>query len=146
MLTLFLPTVSKGNVMRLTRYILCIFSSTIFAVSAFGDEVCAVVKDATLIAQDSQNSPLGKISNPFDSKSIFNEYGEYGSEYSVKSIWNQYGSFGGEYSTYSPFNKYTSTPPMLIKNGKVIGYLTVNKFVKPSISPNLLKELCKDEL
>jgi hypothetical protein len=28
----------------------------------------------------------------------------------------------------------------------VLGYLTVNKTVQPSITPNLLKELCKDKL
>ena len=138
--------VSKGIAMRVTRYILCVSFLALTSLPAFCEEVCSVVKDATLIAQDNQNTPLGKISSSFDSKSIFNEYGEYGSEYSTKSIWNQYGSFGGEYSTFSPFNEYTTTPPMLIKNGKIIGYLTVNKFVKPSISPNLLKELCKDEL
>jgi len=132
--------------MRVGSYLLCAVFPLLTRFPAFGEEVCSIVKDATLIAQDNQNTPLGKISSPYDVKSIFNEYGEYGSEYSTKSIWNQYGIFGGEYSTYSPFNKYTTTPPMLIKNGKIIGYLTVNKFVKPSISPNLLKELCKDEL
>jgi len=132
--------------MRVGSYLLCVIFSLLTGLPALSEEVCSIVKDATLIAQDNQNTPLGKISSPYDSKSIFNEYGEYGSEYSTKSIWNQYGSFGGEYSAYSPFNKYTTTPPILIKNGKVIGYLTVNKYVKPSISPNLLKELCKDEL
>lgn len=132
--------------MRPATFILCSCFSALIALSASGEEVCSIVKDAALIAQDNNNTLLGKITSPFDSKSIFNEYGEYGSEYSTKSIWNQYGTFGNEYSTYSPFNKYTTTPPMLVKNGKIIGYLTVNKFVKPSISPNLLKELCKDEL
>lgn len=132
--------------MNAAIYIFRVTFLAFISLTAFAEEVCSVVKDATLIAQDNQNTPLGKISSPFDSKSIFNEYGEYGSEYSTKSIWNQYGSFGGEYSTYSPFNKYTTTPPILVKNGKIIGYLTVNKFMKPSISPNLLKELCKDEI
>ena len=35
---------------------------------------------------------------------------------------------------------------MIIKNRKILGYLTANKSIKSSISPNLLKALCKDDL
>ena len=114
--------------------------------SAHAKEICTVLKDATVLAQDDENTNLGKIASPYDSNSIFNEYGTFGSQYSTTSIWNSYGTFGSEYSTHSATNKYTSTPPMIVKGGKVLGYLTVNKSVQPSISPNLLKELCKDEL
>lgn len=110
------------------------------------NDVCEVVRDAVLLAQDDKNTYLGKITNPYDSESIFNEYGAYGSEYSSTSIWNQYANFGGEYSSYSPHNSYTSTPPMIVRNRKVLGYLTANKSIKSSITPNLLKALCKDEL
>jgi hypothetical protein len=113
---------------------------------AHAEEVCDIVKGAILVAQDDKNTYLGKITNSYDSESIFNEYGTYGSEYNSKSIWNQYATFGSEHSRYSPHNSYTSTPPMIIKNKKIIGYLTANKSIKPSISPNLLKALCKDEL
>jgi len=109
-------------------------------------DVCNIVSGATVMAQDDENTILGKVANAYDSKSIFNEYGDHGSPYAAKSIWNEYGRFGGQYSTHSPFNQYTSTPPILIKGGKAIGYLTVNKALKPGISPNLLKELCKDTL
>lgn len=58
---------------------------------------------------------LGCINcHKFDSKSIWNAYGMYGSLYSSTSIWNMYGLYGGEYSAYSPFNAYTSTPPILL--------------------------------
>ena len=114
--------------------------------SAHAEEVCDVVKGAVLIAQDDKNTFLGKITNAYDSESIFNEYGTYGSEYNSSSIWNQYATFGSEYSSYSPHNSYTSTPPMIIKNKKVLGYLTANKSIKSSITPNLLKALCKDEI
>lgn len=97
---------------------------------------------AVIIAQDDANTYLGKITSPYDSDSIFNEYGTYGSEYSFTSIWNDYSTFGSEYSTYSPFNEYTSTPPMIIKDKRIIGYLTTNKYIQGAISPNLLKALC----
>lgn len=109
-------------------------------------EICETVKGASLIAQNNESTFLGKILNSYNSESIFNEYGEYGSEYSSKSIWNKYSTFGSEFSTDSPHNKHSSSPPMLIKRGKVIGYLSSNKNLKASISPNLLSALCKDEL
>jgi hypothetical protein len=114
--------------------------------NALAEEVFDVVKGAVLIAQDDKNTFLGKITNAYDSESIFNEYGTYGSQYNSSSIWNQYGTFGSEYSAHSPHNSYTSTPPMIIKNKKILGYLTANKSIKSSITPNLLKALCKDEL
>ena len=126
------------------RYML--FCLLLVAGSVQANQVCSIVSGARLIAQDDENTYLGEITNSYASDSIFNEYGIYGSEYSSSSIWNEYATFGSEYSSYSPFNEYTSTPPMMIKGGKIIGYLTANKSIKPSISPNLLKALCKDEL
>jgi len=110
------------------------------------EEVCSILNGSKIIAQDSENTYLGEIKNKYSSDSIFNDYGNYGGEYSSTSIWNQYSTLGNKYSSYSPFNKYTSTPPMIIKNGKVIGYLSSNEGIKPSISPNLLKALCEDNL
>jgi len=118
----------------------------LFASSVQANEVCSIVSGAKLIAQDNENTYLGVISNSYASDSIFNEYGTYGSEYSSSSIWNEYATFGSEYSSYSPFNEYTSTPPMMIKEGKIIGYLSANKSIKSSISANLLKALCENEL
>jgi hypothetical protein len=112
---------------------------------AYAEEVCDIVNGAVLIAQDDKNTYLGKVTSAYNSESIFNEYGTYGSEYNSASIWNQYATFGSEYSSYSPHNSYTSTPPMIIKNKKILGYLSANKNIKSSISPNLLKALCKEE-
>ena len=50
-----------------------------------------------------------------------------------------YGQFGGEYSSHSPFNEYSSNPPLIVKNGRVIGRLTVNKYLAGAVDPNLLK-------
>lgn len=126
--------------------LLSIFLVIALSSAVNAEEVCDIVRGATLIAQDDKNTYLGKITNSFDSDSIFNEYGRYGSEYNSSSIWNEYATFGSEYSSYSPHNKYTSTPPMIIKNGKIIGYLSANKSINSSISPNLLKALCAEEL
>jgi hypothetical protein len=67
--------------------------------------------------------------NKYQSNSIWNAYGRYGSKYQTTSIWNEYGLYGGEYSRYSPFNAYTQTPPVVVdRAGNFYGYLTVNAY------------------
>ncbi|QHW33835.1 hypothetical protein GZH47_25580 [Paenibacillus rhizovicinus] len=82
---------------------------------------------------------LGKLStNKYDSDSIFNTYGTYGSKYSTTSIWNEYGTYGGSYSSDSAFNKFTSTPPEIVYQNKILGYVTTNSTISNGISPNSL--------
>jgi hypothetical protein len=113
---------------------------------AHAQDVCSILNGAVIVAQDSNNTVLGKITNSFDSDSIFNEFGTYGNEFSSNSIWNEFSTFGNEFNPDSPFNEFSSSPPMIIKGGKVVGYLSANKSIRSSISPNLLKALCKDAL
>lgn len=81
-----------------------------------------------LVANDGQF--LGKLSlNQYDSDSISNVYGSYGSPYSSTSINNQYSSYGSPYSSLSPNNQYTSTPPTIYLRGVKYGYLTKNKYM-----------------
>lgn len=128
------------------KYVLLTIIGIFTAPNVFAEEVCGLVNGSVLIAQDNQNTYLGKIVNSYQSDSIFNEYGTYGNEYNTDSIWNEYGTFGSEYNSYSATNSYTTTPPMIIKNKKIIGYLSANKSMEGTISPNLLKALCEDEL
>lgn len=132
--------------MNILRNSACAMLASAFLCPVYAAEVCESVKDTKLIAQDDKNTFLGKIANRYDTDSIFNEYRTDGGPYSTDSIWNKYGRFGSEYSSYAPQNKYTSTPPLIVKGGKVIGYLTANKSTKPSITAELLKALCEDEL
>jgi len=140
-MTKWLSTINRKTVFT---FVFLIF--TVFSFTAIAENLCTTVNSAILIAQDDKETYLGKISSPFDGESIFNEYGTYGSQYSSNSIWNQYTTFGSAYSSYSPFSKYSSSPPIIIKNKKIIGYLSANKSFSNSVSPDLLKALCKDEL
>lgn len=80
---------------------------------------------------------LGRISrNKYDSDSLSNEYGNYGSKYSALSIFNDYGKYGGPYSQLSPFNPYTSTPPTISKDARVIGPLTANPYLQNRVDIN----------
>ncbi len=127
----------------MTRFVLMLLLLTRIVQA---EDICSIVNGAKIVAQDSKNTYLGKIANQYEADSIFNNYGAYGGEYSSTSIWNKYSTLGSEYSTYSPFNKYTATPPLIIKNGKIIGYLSANKNMQSSVSPNILKAMCEDEL
>lgn len=104
---------------------------------AHAQDLCQLIAGASVVADDGKF--LGKLSNRYSSDSILNEYGTHGSPYSSESIWNQYSTYGSQYSSSSPFNQYTSSPPMLIKGGKVIALLTVNKTVRGALNPYLVK-------
>jgi hypothetical protein len=67
--------------------------------------------------------------NSYNSNSIWNNYGTYGSKYNDKSIWNSYGTYGGSYGDFSPFNTYANYPPVVVdKQGNFYGYLTINSY------------------
>lgn len=84
---------------------------------------------------------LGNLTtDKYDSDSIYNTYGDYGSKYASKSIWNEYGNYGSQYSNTSAFDDYATKPPVIILNGKIIGYITTNKYTTGAISPVVLYE------
>lgn len=65
----------------------------------------------------------------YDSKSIWNDIGDYGSKYKTESIWNSSGTYGSKYSNFSPFYDNASYPPVLKdENGKFYAYFTANKY------------------
>jgi len=84
---------------------------------------------------------LGKLDpNKFDSDSIFNKFGPYGSKFSQTSIFNKFSDYGSQFSQLSPFNKFSQTPPNLFVNGQFIAFLTVNKYLTPRVDPENLLE------
>lgn len=97
-----------------------------------------------LYSDDGKNLFLGNLTtNAYDADGVFNKYGDYGSEYKSNSIWNTYGTYGSSTGQYSAFNPYSHHPPKIInQEGKVVGYLSKNKFlatVLPVIDPTNLK-------
>lgn len=100
-------------------------------------------QESFLLAQDGQF--LGMLSsNKYQSDSVMNEYGSYGSKYSSTSIFNQYGQYGSRYATYSPFNPYTSTPPQIILRGRWVGLLSSNEFLQNRLDPLQLIDWIND--
>lgn len=94
-------------------------------------------QESFLLAQDGQF--LGILSsNKYQTDSVMNEYGTYGSKYSSTSIFNQYSQYGSRYGFYSPFNPYTSTPPQIILKEQWVGLLTANTFLQNRLDPHQL--------
>jgi hypothetical protein len=92
------------------------------------------LEGSSLVAYDGTFLGLATL-NHFEPISLSNQFGSYGSRYSSTSVLNPYGTYGSPYSSESPFNQYTSTPPRLIKDGRVLAYLTVNQYLTPRIEP-----------
>ena len=107
-----------------------------------GHELCVLLDGAKVIASD--GTFLGTITNSYQSDSIFNDYGTFGNEFNSKSIWNEFGTYGSEFSGSSAFNEYSSRPPMIIKNGRGMGYLTKNNSLNASLDPDVLRAVCGD--
>lgn len=64
--------------------------------------------------------------------------------YDSESIWNEYGTYGSEYSSYSPWNEYASTPPVVVDSrGNFYGYLTANEFISQRYSSRLVDFICR---
>jgi hypothetical protein len=94
--------------------------------AASDSSLLAQLEGAFIAAEDGHF--LGVITtNSYDSKSILNEYGDY----------------GGEYAEYSPFNEYTSTSPKIYTKDHKWAYLTVNRTLKPRIDPHWLIGILK---
>lgn len=105
---------------------------TVFA-TLFSLFVSASVEaDILLFSGANDNEFLGCYDcSKYQSGSICNKYGTYGSKYSSSSIWNKYGTYGSKYSSSSPWNKYTSSddvPVMVDESGNFYGYLTINSY------------------
>lgn len=109
-------------------------------------ELCELVRGAKVFAQDEENTYLGTVTNSVAYESIFNDIGPHGSDIRRESIWNDISPYGSSVMAISAMNSMAVKPPFMIKGGKVIGYLTANKSMKPGINPKILKALCAEQL
>ena len=103
-----------------------------------------VLRGASIVAQDGRNTFLGKIDSEIAVNSIFNTVSLYGSEIGVHSVFNKIGQYGSDIGLYSANNEFSTKPPMIVKNGKILGYLTANRFVRGGISLLSLLALKKE--
>jgi hypothetical protein len=72
---------------------------------------------------------LGCLNCPqSDSRSICDQFGEYGSESNGDSIWSQFGNFGSSFASDSPWNQFSTSGPMIVdESGRSYGRFTSNR-------------------
>lgn len=64
----------------------------------------------------------------FESDSLFNEFGRFGSKFRAESIFNNFGDYGSKFSNESACNKFAQDPPIIVdEDGNAYGVLTLNK-------------------
>lgn len=91
----------------------------------------------SFLTSNDNNVFLGKLSlNRYDTDSVSNPYGNYGSKYSTTSIWNKYGTYGSPYSYNSAFNPYTMSPPRIYLRGIFYGFLSKNRYIGRHVTPD----------
>jgi len=60
--------------------------------------------------------------------------------YNSKSICNEFGTYGSEFSSYSPWNEFSSNGPKLVdKDGNFYGRFSINEYNGFQLSEDLLK-------
>ena len=114
------------------KFYLLLFLTITFSFSAYSQKLL-------IYGGEKHDIYLGCLScDKFDSDSIWNKFGLYGSKFNAQSIWNKYGKYGGSFSDYSPFNKFARNPPVLVDaNGKFYGYFTADRFFTKRTSDRL---------
>lgn len=95
--------------------------------------------DGEAIMVSAQGAFLGVISSDrYHQASTCNRYGQYGSRYASTSIWNRYGEYGSRFSEVSAYNTRTETPPAIVYQNQIIGFVTQNPRIEAALDPNLL--------
>jgi hypothetical protein len=80
----------------------------------------------------------------FDSGSLCNQFGQYGSQFNTGSIWNQFGHFGSKFSSDSPWNQFSTSGPVIVdRSGQFYGRFTANKFVSDRTHIEALNQLAE---
>lgn len=80
--------------------------------------------DATVLAYDGRY--LGKLTNRFDTESIANQFGTPGNKFNTDSVMSEFGAYGSKTSDMSPWNKNATRPPVLYRDGAIVGVFTAN--------------------
>lgn len=111
----------------MSRLILCLF---LFAATCGAQVVTAGSRKLMLFGGRDHRVYLGCLScSAYQSDSVLNQYGEYGSRYSGQSIFDSFGDFGGRFNSDSPCNPFASNPPVVVdEDGNYYGELTVSVY------------------
>lgn len=87
---------------------------------------CPILVSAEILLFTDDNEFRGCLDcSRYDTDSVCNRYGAYGSRYQSDSIWNRYGA-GSRYDADSPWNRYGTGLKMVDRSGGFYGYLSMS--------------------
>jgi hypothetical protein len=87
---------------------------------------CANLNGASVFSQEPNPVYLGFFGSASAASSIENTAGPYGSTSSATSVRNTASAYGSSTGTYSAMNAAATLPPLIVKYGLTIGFLTTN--------------------
>jgi len=105
---------------------------------------CSDLNGASIFSQEDEPVYLGFFGSKFAANSINSQFGNFGSQFGSSSIRNSFSSYGSQFSSYGVNNGFASYPPVIIKNGKSIAYLSKNSFLTglPSVTLAVIDSSC----
>lgn len=105
---------------------------------------CADLNGAAVFSQEPRPAYLGFL-GAAAGDSINNTGGEFGSSTGAKSVRNTNGEYGSATGTFSAQNPWTDTPPLIVRNGRILGALTSSLFYSKyrRISLTALAQSCE---
>lgn len=111
--------------------------STLVAQSSVVDFIRNLDGQATLLGVD--GAFLGIISSDrVHEASTCNAVGNYGSRVGSMSVWNRVSNYGSQISDLSAYHTWTKTPPAIIYQDEVMGFLTKNHRIRAALDPDVL--------
>ena len=87
---------------------------------------CETLDGAVIMSGSVRPIFLGFIGSVSGTDSIFNTIGDYGSNVSSTSIFNPFSQWGSPTSALSAFNENSTSAPYIVKQGRVLSFLTTN--------------------
>jgi len=87
---------------------------------------CTDLDGASVFSQEEIPVYLGFMGSSFASSSINNLFGSFGSQFGSNSIRNQFSTYGSQFGLYSANNSLSTSPPVFVKNGKILAFLSTN--------------------
>ncbi len=88
---------------------------------------CDQLDGASVYSQEEAPIFLGFFGSQFAMRSIYLTAGDHGSSTSTRSMRNKSSSYGSTFGPYSANNTSSTLPPIIVRNGVTLGYVTTNK-------------------
>jgi hypothetical protein len=105
---------------------------------------CADISGASVFSQEDTPMYLGFVGSNFASDSINSKYGTFGNSLGPYSVRNSYIKYGSSSGLYSANSNYALYPPVIVKKGKSIAFLSTNSALNklPTVSLSTIDSVC----